>query len=41
MSVEVVRVTRVRAIYIGFVAFAAVIIAVAAFHGALAELVRR
>jgi exosortase D (VPLPA-CTERM-specific) len=42
MSVQVIRGDdRVRAIYIGLVALAAVLIAVATFYGALAELVRR
>src|SRR5215510_13605620 len=41
MSVQVIRIDRARAIQIGVVALAAVIVAVAAFHGALAELVRR
>src|SRR5206468_6908380 len=41
MSVQVIRIDRPRAIQIGVVALAAVIVAVAAFYGALAELVTR
>src|SRR5262245_28055316 len=39
--VQVIRVDRARAIQIAVIALAAVIVAIAAFRGALAELVRR
>ena len=41
MLVQTIRVDRSRAIYTGLFMFAAVVVAIAAFEGALAELVQR